>query len=96
MKTATRMIAIVMVAAVVGLAAHRHALRLRMGYGIRSLLEERAHLDNEVAWLQGEVAKRSRTDGLLLRARMLGIDAGSPEGRVLRESRGETRYPGRE
>jgi len=83
MKLVSRLVALVLLAALAALAVDRRRGALKQGYEMRALLEDWAALENEVRYLEGEVCSLRRPGNLLRRARMLGVDVGERGGREI-------------
>ena len=76
MKTMRSIFVLAVLFGLVAVTVDRRVRRLRRGFEVRRLVEERAHLANEVAWLEGAVLERSLRPRLEARAAELGVPLG--------------------
>lgn len=83
MSLSGRLLALVLVSALGGLAAHQRNGRLRLAYEARKLIDERAELSNEINWLNARIGRETNVARLTLRAKELGLKLEEWSGRVV-------------
>ncbi len=83
MSLGSRALALSLVAILAGVAIHQRNLRLRHAYEARTLVEERARLENEISWLSARIESLVNPVSLLPRAKRLGVVPEGPVGRTV-------------
>ena len=85
MRKALRLfVGLLLVFALGAFTADRRSRAVRHGYAIRSLMDARARMTNEIEFLRGSVLRLASTRELLARARDMGLEVGRRWGREVK------------